>query len=104
MTGNPLIEYMLSGFSSKADNVPKQRDGHGRADEQDSCGGRWQRPADPDRSHSRGAHDNRLAAKLLSRLKSGAMLLADRGLAANYLAFVQLASIRLWLRVNESMP
>jgi Transposase DDE domain len=25
------------------------------------------------------AHDNRLAAKLLSRLKSGSMLLADRG-------------------------
>jgi len=109
------------------------------------------------------AHDNRLAAKLLSRLKSGAMLLANRGydadwirtlvgqhgawanipprrnrknalcfsphlyharnlverffnkikhcrrvatrydkLAANYLAFIQLASIRLWLRVNES--
>ena len=109
------------------------------------------------------AHDNRLAGKLLSRLKSGTMLLADRGydadwiralaaekgvwanipprcnrsepicfspylyrarnlverffnkikqcrrvatrydkLAANYLAFIQLASIRLWLRVNES--
>jgi transposase len=109
------------------------------------------------------AHDNRLAVKLLSRLKSGSMLLADRGydadwirslvrhhgawanippkrnrtealcfspylyrarnlverffnkikhcrrvatrydrLSANYLAFVQLASIRLWLRVNES--
>ena len=109
------------------------------------------------------AHDNRLAAKLLSGLKSGSMLLADRGydadwiralvrqrgawanippkrnrtealcfsphlyrgrnlverffnkikhcrriatrydkLAANYLAFVQLASIRLWQRVNES--
>src|SRR5262249_19743980 len=109
------------------------------------------------------AHDNRLAAKLLSRLKSGSTLLADRGydadwirdlvrqhgawanippkrnrteelcfspylyrarnlierffnkikhcrrvatrydkLAANYLAFLQLASIRLWLRVNES--
>ena len=109
------------------------------------------------------AHDNRLAGKLLSRLRSGAMLLADRGydadwiralaaekgawanipprsnrnepicfsphlyrarnlverffnkikhcrrvatrydkLAANYLAFVQLASIRLWLRLNES--
>ena len=109
------------------------------------------------------AHDNRLAGKLRSRLKPGAMLLADRGydadwiralvrqhgawanippkrnrtetlcfspylyrarnlverffnkikhcrrvatrydkLAANYLAFVQLASIRLWLRVNES--
>jgi transposase len=109
-------------------------------------------------------HDNRLADKLLSRLKSGSMLLADRGydadwittlatskgalanipprrnnrnepicfspylyrarnlverffnkiehcrrittrydeLAANYLAFVQLASIRLWLRVDES--
>jgi transposase len=107
------------------------------------------------------AHDNRLAGKLLSRLKSGSMLLADRGydadwirglamrrgawanippkrnrsdpinfrpylyrdrierffnrikqcrrvetrydkLAANYLAFVQLASIRLWLRSCES--
>jgi transposase len=111
------------------------------------------------------AHHNRLAAKLLSRLKSGSMLVADRGydadwirtlvrqhgswanippkrnrtealcfspylyrarnlverffnkikqyrrvatrydkLAANYLAFIQLASIRLWLRVNESTP
>jgi len=108
---------------------------------------------------------HRLAATLLSRLKSGTMLLADRGydadwiralatrkrawanipprsnrndpicfsshlyrarnlverffnkikqcrrvatrydkLAANYLAFIQLASIRLWLRVNESAP
>ncbi|WP_456726233.1 IS5 family transposase [Bradyrhizobium sp. USDA 3397] len=111
------------------------------------------------------AHDNRLAGKLLSRLKPGSMLLADRGydadwiralamkkgawtnippkcnrkypicfspylyrarnrierffnrikqcrrvatrydrLAANYLAFIQLASIRLWLRANESTP
>jgi transposase len=111
------------------------------------------------------AHDNRLAGRLLSRLKSGTMLLADRGydadwiralaskkgawanipprcnrigpicfspylyrarnlverffnrikqcrrvatrydkLAANYLAFVQFASIRLWLRVNETTP
>jgi transposase len=25
-------------------------------------------------------------------------------LAANYVAFVQLASIRLWLRINESTP
>jgi transposase len=109
------------------------------------------------------AHDNRLVPTLLSGLKSGAMLLADRWydadwiralaqqygawanippkrnrkapicfspylyrarnlverffnkikqcrriatrydkLAANYLAFVQLASIRLWLRINES--
>lgn len=108
------------------------------------------------------AHDVRLDGKLLCRLKSGSMLLADRGydadwlrelamkkgawanippksnrsdpicfspylyrarnqverffnrikqcrrvatrydrLAANYLAFVQLASIRLWLRLNE---
>jgi transposase len=109
------------------------------------------------------AHDNQLAAKLLSRLRSGSMLLADRDydadwiralarqhgawanipakrnrtealclspylyrarnpverffnkikhcrrvatrydkLSANYLAFLQLASIRLWLRINES--
>jgi transposase len=109
------------------------------------------------------AHDNRLAGKLLSRLKSKTMLQADRGydadwirslaaekgawanipprcnrtepfcfspylyrarnlverffnkvkhcrrvatrydkLAANYLALVQLASIRLWLRANVS--
>jgi transposase len=115
------------------------------------------------RSRRGEAHYNRLAAKLLSRLKSGSMLLADRGydadwirtlvrqhgawanispksnrkdalsfspylyrarnlverffnkikqcrrvatrydkLAANYLAIVQLASIGLWLRVNES--
>ena len=111
------------------------------------------------------AHDNRLATKLLSRLKSGAMLLADRGydadwisdlagqqgawanippkrnrkepicfsqylyrarnliercfnkikqcrriasrydkLAANYLAFIKLASIRIWLRAYEFTP
>jgi transposase len=111
------------------------------------------------------SHHNRLAGKLLSRLKSGAMLLADRGydadwirayaaargawanipprcnrtepicfspylyrarnlverffnkikhyrsvatrydrLAANYLAFIQLPSIKVWLRVNESAP
>jgi transposase len=111
------------------------------------------------------AHDNRLVLTLLSALKSGAMLLADRGfdadwirtfaseqgawanipprrnrtepicfsrhlyrarnlverffnkikqcrrvatrydkIAANYLAFIQLASIRLWLRTNESAP
>jgi transposase len=111
------------------------------------------------------AHDVRLAGKLLSRLRSGSMLLADRGyaadwirelaikkgawanipprsnrgdaicfspylyrarnrverffnrikqcrrvatrydrLAANYLAFVQLASIRLWLRLMSPSP
>src|SRR6187551_467483 len=31
------------------------------------------------------AHDNRLAAKLLSRLKSGTMLLADRGYDADWI-------------------
>jgi transposase len=111
------------------------------------------------------AHDNRLTGKLLSRLRSGTMLLADHGydadriralaakrgvwanippkcnrndliclspylyrarnlverffnniqqcrrvatcydkLAANYLAFIQLAPIRLWLRISESTP
>jgi hypothetical protein len=45
------------------------------------------------------AHDNRLADKLLSRLKSGSMLLADRGYDADWLrAFVArkgtLASLR----------
>jgi transposase len=35
---------------------------------------------------SRGeAHDNRLAGKLLSRLKSGSMLLADRGYDADWI-------------------
>jgi hypothetical protein len=31
------------------------------------------------------AHDNRLAGKLLSRLKSGSMLLADRGYDADWI-------------------
>jgi transposase len=128
-------------------------------DQQDSCGRRRQRLA-VRLAITRGeTHDNRLAGKLLSRLKSGSMLLADRGhdadwirelamrrgawanippkrnrsspinfsaylyrdrnrierffnrikqcrrvatrydkLAANDLAFIQLASIRLWLR------
>lgn len=111
------------------------------------------------------AHDNRLVTELLSDMKSGAMLLADRGydadwirefagqrgawanippksnrkdpicfspylyrarnlverffnrikqcrrvatrydkLAANYLAFIKLAAIRIWLRAYESTP
>ncbi len=29
---------------------------------------------------------------------------AIRKLAANYLAFVELASLRIWLRANESTP
>jgi transposase len=97
------------------------------------------------------AHDNRLVTELLSNLKSGAMLTADRGawanippkrnrndpicfspylyrarnwverffnrikqcrrvatrydkLAANYLAVIKLAAIRIWLRAYESTP
>jgi transposase len=132
-------------------------------DQQDSCAGRYQWPAVRLALTAGEAHDNRLVGQLLSRLKSGTIILADRGydadwiralvrqhgawanippkrnrtealcfspylyrarnlverffkkikhcrrvatrydrLAANYLAFVQLASIRLWLRVNES--
>jgi transposase len=90
------------------------------------------------------AHDNRLAGRLLSRLKSGTMLLADRGYNADWIRTLvvekgawanippsqradllqpvslsipefgravlqqdrsqlpRIASIRLWLRVNES--
>jgi hypothetical protein len=33
-----------------------------------------------------------------------ALTAGEDKLAANYLAFVQLASIRLWLRANESTP
>jgi hypothetical protein len=40
------------------------------------------------------------SAAFVSRLMSG--LPQKRRLAASYLAFVQLASIRLWLRVKES--
>ena len=57
------------------------------------------------------AHDNRLCPALLSALLPQTMLLADRGvttrydkLAVNYLAFVKLASIRIWLRAHESTP
>ena len=127
----------------------------------DSCGDRHKRPADPARTHDRRSARQRLVARLLSRLMTGSVVLADRGydadwiralvrqrgawanipprrnrtealsfspylyrarnlverffnkikqcrrvatrydkLAANYLAFVQLASIRLWLRIN----
>jgi transposase len=53
------------------------------------------------------AHDNRLAGRLLSRLKSGAMLLADRGYDANWIR--ALASKRgVWAnippRCNRNEP
>jgi transposase len=44
-------------------------------------------------------------AKIMSALASArdvAVQMIDTKLAANYLAFIQLASIRLWLRANES--
>lgn len=52
-------------------------------------------------------NDRRILNGIFYVLRSGAPwcdLIATRydKLAANYLAFVQLASIRLWLRVNES--
>lgn len=52
------------------------------------------------------AHDNRLAGKLerfFNKIKHSRRVATryDK-LATNYLAFVQLASIRAWLRVNES--
>src|ERR1019366_889408 len=39
------------------------------------------------------AHDNRLAGKLLSRLKSGTMLLADRGYDADWIRALVWANI-----------
>ena len=133
-----------------------------RIDQQNSCSGGHERVPVRLGLTAGEAHDNRLALSLLSRLRSGSMLLADRGydadwirafatqrgawanvpprsnrkepicfspylyrarnlverffnkikqcrrvatrydkLAANYLAFIQLASIRLWLRVYE---
>ena len=74
------------------------------------------------------ANDNRLCSVLPSGLHPRTMLLADRGydagwikerffnkitqcrcvvtrkLAANYLAFIKLASIWIWLRADESTP
>jgi transposase len=48
------------------------------------------------------ANDRRVLNGIFWVLRSGAPWRDLRKLAANYLAFVQLASIRLWLRVNES--
>ena len=54
--------------------------------------------------HDREAYRQRnLIERMFARLKDFRRVATryDK-LAANYLAFVQLASIRLWLRVNES--
>ena len=48
------------------------------------------------------AHDNRLAGKFLSRLKSGAMLLADRGYDADWIRVA--AKRRAWANIPESTP
>src|SRR5712664_2379574 len=44
------------------------------------------------------AHDNRLAGKLLSRLKSGSMLLADRGYDADWIRAV-VTKRRAWAKI-----
>ena len=79
----------------------------GRTDEQDSC------VADghglPVRLALAGgeAYDNRLAGKLLSRLKSGTILLADRGYDADWIRALA-ARKGVWanipLRCNKSTP
>ena len=46
------------------------------------------------------AHDNRLAAKLLSRLKSGAMLLADRGYDADWIRAL-VSEHRVWANIHH---
>jgi transposase len=44
-----------------------------------------------------------LVERFFNKIKHGRRIATHYDkLAANYLAFVQLASIRLWLRVNES--
>src|ERR1700736_4458536 len=61
------------------------------------------------------AHDNRLCSVLLSALLPQTMLLADRGYDADWIRELArqqgawanippLASIRIWLRANESTP
>jgi transposase len=51
------------------------------------------------------AHDNRLAGKLLSRLKSGTMLLADRGYDADWIRALVLPTCGNALRqVRGQLP
>jgi hypothetical protein len=49
-------------------------------------------------------NDRRVLNGIFWMLRSGAPWRDLPDLAANHLAFVQFASIRLWLRVNESTP
>jgi hypothetical protein len=56
-----------------------------RADQQDTCCGRYNGLPVRLAPTAGGAHDNRLADKLLSRLKSGSMLLVDRGYDADWI-------------------
>ena len=56
-----------------------------RIDDQDSCGRRCQWAASRLALTTGEAHDNRLVLTLLSALKSGAMLLADRGFDADWI-------------------
>jgi transposase len=58
-----------------------------------------------ERSEQRQRLDDRYVERFFNRIKQCRRVATrcDR-LAANYPAFVQLASIRLWLRLNESAP
>src|SRR5215471_4598245 len=56
-----------------------------RVDQQDSCARGRQWPARSAGIAPGEAHDNRLVSKLLSRLKSESMLLADRGYDADWI-------------------
>jgi len=82
MTGNALIEQMFSGLPPKADilmaTLAALRFGH------------------------RGRNS---VERLFNKIKQ-CHRVATRydGLAANYLAFIQLSSISVWLRVNELAP
>jgi transposase len=64
--------------------------------------------AEPDRANLLSRHLYRarnLVERFFNKIKQ-CRRVATRydKLAANYLAFIQLASIRLWLRINESAP
>jgi len=100
---------MSANYGPPADKAKMSVEGHERQTQRELDGGQ------------------RLSRRHLSNLKAGLMLALYRArnrierffneikqcrrlataydkLAANYLAFVQLASIRLWLRANESTP
>jgi hypothetical protein len=74
-----------------------------RADQQDSCSRRISNGLPVQQALTAGeAHDNRLAGNLLSRLKSGTMLLADRGYDADWITALD-AYRRAWAKFGEKV-